>query len=102
LNGQQVAKWLTNLSLKLSQRHRPIDFNSIAGLSNEDVKMLTGIDRNEFQALVIVLKISKKRESANRSLQNSLGIFMVLLRLNLSQRVIVFLFGVCIKNIAYN
>jgi hypothetical protein len=94
LNGQQVAKWLTNLSLKLSQRHRLIDFNSNAGLPNEDVKMLTGIDRNAFQALVNVLKTSKMRESANRSLQNALGIFMILLRLNLSQRVIAFLFGV--------
>jgi hypothetical protein len=94
VTGLQVSDWMTNLADQLGKRHRPVDFNSSAGLTDEDFRLLTGIGRESFGELVDVLKGSKMRESSNRSICNALGMFLVMLRLNLSQRVIAFMFGV--------
>jgi hypothetical protein len=99
LTGQQISSWLINITKKLSQRHRPVDFNVGSPLTDNDYKLLTGITRDQFRELVGVLKENKMRESGNRSLRNALGIFLVMLRLNVSQRVLAFLFGITSQSI---
>jgi len=94
VNGQQVSKWLNELADRLIQPRRPIDFNLPSQLTEGDFKLLTGIGEAAFNHLLEVLRESKMRESGNRTLRNALGIFLVTLRLNLSQRVLAFLFGI--------
>jgi hypothetical protein len=94
ITGQQAAKWLISLTTRLAQKHRPIDFCLSSGMTNVDYKLLTGISKDPFDQLVQILKESDMRESSNRDLRNALGIFLVMLRLNLSQRVLAFLFGI--------
>ncbi|OXA38533.1 hypothetical protein Fcan01_26735 [Folsomia candida] len=70
-----------------------MDFSKDSRLTNSDYEMLLGVSMDNFDVLLAHCQGSV-RNSANRSVRNSLAIFLMKLRLNLSQRVIAFLFGI--------
>lgn len=94
VSGHELAEWLKTLTLKLLEKRKPLDFDKGSGLTDADYKLLTGISEEAFSELAEILAKSEMRNSGNRSHRNALGIFMVMLRLGLSQRVLRFLFGV--------
>jgi len=67
-----------------------IDFNS-NDLSEDEYKLLTGISKNNFEDLYGILS-GKMRSSHNRHPRNALGMLLMTLRLDLTQRFLAFLF----------
>ncbi|OXA46806.1 hypothetical protein Fcan01_18239 [Folsomia candida] len=93
LTGEQVSKWMVTLRGIITEKKLPIDFSKDSRLTNSDYEMLLGVSIDNFDVLLAHCQGSV-RNTANRSVRNSLAIFLMKLRLNLSQRVIAFLFGI--------
>jgi len=75
------------------------------GIAPQDYKLLTGLNKDEFDTLFNYCHI-ELRSSSNRTGRTALGVFLVKLRLNLSQEVLAFLFGVksqvCLHSLYFN
>lgn len=92
LTADQIRIWMTAIRSLHQQRQLPIDFDAVD--YTEDVyDMLLGVKKHEFQTLIGYCS-SKIRNSSNRSVRNCLAIFLMKLRLGISQKVIAFLFGI--------
>lgn len=99
MTGAEASSLIMDLTRQLSQRNRPVDFELTSGLTDSDYEMLTGVNQEIFNELVEYLKRNDMRNSCNRSLRNALGVFLMKIRLNLSQRVLAFLFGIADRTI---
>ncbi|OXA46662.1 hypothetical protein Fcan01_18834 [Folsomia candida] len=93
LTGKQVAKWLTTLRQLATEKKLPIDFSKNSSLTNSDYEMLLGVSIASFEVLLKHCE-GPLRNSPNRTIRSALAIFLMKLRLNISQRVLAFLFGI--------
>ncbi|OXA46405.1 hypothetical protein Fcan01_18813 [Folsomia candida] len=93
LTGKQVAKWLTTLRQLAREKKLPIDFSKNSSLTNSDYEMLLGVSIASFEVLLKHCE-GPLRNSPNRTIRSALAIFLMKLRLNISQRVLAFLFGI--------
>ncbi|OXA46688.1 hypothetical protein Fcan01_18211 [Folsomia candida] len=93
LTGKQVAKWLTTLRKLATEKKLPIDFSKNSSLTNSDYEMLLGVSMASFEILLKHCE-GPLRNSPNRTIRSALAMFLMKLRLNISQRVLAFLFGI--------
>jgi len=93
MTSEEISKWFGLLTCEAKKTRKIIDFEPSSPFKSEDYELLLGVSRANFDSMMNFISGAVKT-SENRSVRNALGMFLIKLRLNLSQKVIALLFGV--------
>lgn len=92
LDEKEVANWFNVLKKIIELKKNPVNFDSMGGWSDNDIYSMLGVSKENFGNLYIYIK-PYMNESKKRSIRNCLALFLMKIRLNLSQNVLAVLFG---------
>jgi hypothetical protein len=91
ISGAEFSRWLI-LITNSSSNSNIISFEE-DGVDDSNYKMLTGLEKSYFDELYEDYLRGNLRNSCNRSVRDALGMFLMLLRGNISQKWLGYLFG---------
>lgn len=89
---QHISKLFKLFRDASMKKELPIDFSDPRRYTDLEYKLLLGVKREDFE--ILLGHCEGMRKSTNRTVRNSLAIFLMKLRLNVSQKVLAFLFGI--------
>lgn len=89
----ELVKALTIEAKKKEQTNTKLSFEEDSSLTSDEYKLLTGLERQHFDHLFGFCK-DGVRNSSNRSARDALAIFLMKLRLDVSQECLAFLFKI--------
>lgn len=93
MSGKEMQNWLVKIKQVVVLKKNPLNFNeSMAGWDDKDVYDLLGVSIENFKILLAYIKPHLKN-SKKRSIDNCLAIFLMKIRLGVSQKVLAVLFG---------
>lgn len=92
MNSLEALKWISSISNYATRGGPVVNFEQDSDLTEDDYLVLTGFSIQNFDSLLGHCTAIKN--SGNRSKRNALAMFLMHLRLNLSQRVLCLLFGI--------
>jgi hypothetical protein len=87
MSDEKLCSWILDLSgicRKLKSEQRRYNFDDPTSVRQKDYKLLVGLTKSDFDALLPELS-GQLYESSNRSKRNALAILLMMLRHNLSQ-----------------
>lgn len=86
MSDEKLTNWILEMTLlvKKQLKRKRVDFDDIENVPMEDYKLLTGLSKADFELLLEYLK-GNLNNSRNRSVRNSLGMFLMMLRHALPQ-----------------
>jgi hypothetical protein len=90
MDSSDVCRWILELTNQTKNKPR-VDFSDPEDISTEDFATLVPCSRASFQDMFSIIR-PRMRSSSNRHAANALGMFWMVLRLNLTQTFIAFLF----------
>lgn len=89
LSKLEIQEWLSHYQMKAHENRVDVDSSN---MQDEDYELLFGVNKTNFDDLFASIK-ENLRWTIHRSPRNALAIFLIKLRLDLSQRMIGYLFG---------
>jgi hypothetical protein len=92
LTDKEIVQWVNDITSEALRPGRFADFGVNSDMTSDDYKLLTGLSREEFDALHGHL--SGLRNTDVRTTRDALAILLMKLRLNLSQSTLAFLFKI--------
>lgn len=92
MNSEEINNCLQFFKTLVDFKKNPLNFDSMVGWTDGDVYSLFGVSMKDFEELLTNVKPYLKK-SKRRSVRNCLAIFLMKMRLNVSQNVLAILFG---------
>lgn len=82
MNVDEICLWMETLNYIIHLKKKPLSFDSMVGFTDDAIYGLFGINMEAFESLLNHVKPHLKN-SAQRSVRNSLAIFLMKLRLGI-------------------
>jgi hypothetical protein len=93
MEGSNITTWIRTLVNALNQETNFIDFSIKTSFKSEDFELLLGVSKSEFLLLFEICR-PHLHKSKNRCPENALALLLMKLRMDVSQKVLAFLFGI--------
>ncbi|XP_035702689.1 uncharacterized protein LOC118434065 [Folsomia candida] len=96
MSDEELARWILDLTSnknRIGARRRHYNFDDQTDVQKDDYQNLVGFSKIQFNSLLTEIS-DHVHNSVNRNVRNALAIFLMLLRHNLSQKVLSSLFGI--------